>query len=152
MRRDKHNRAMQEYNGFGGNQTIRHIMSTIPDTLINNITGKQVGQVMSIRNASYHEGIGVGERHEQSDGCVWTGEALIPLEIIKQIKILEQTESKIVPCIYPDQSYRFGSIYHDAACTDRVWDPCGLPCKCEEGKYWMIETIKITKYTLNAKE
>jgi hypothetical protein len=56
MRSDKLARAMQEYNGFKGPQTLSHVMSTIPSDLCNELVGRQIGTVMSIRNAAYHEG------------------------------------------------------------------------------------------------
>jgi hypothetical protein len=47
---------MQAYDGFRGAQTVAHVLSTIPDDLIRGTTGRQAGQIMSIRNAAYHEG------------------------------------------------------------------------------------------------
>jgi len=47
---------MASYDGFKGQQTVSHVMSTIPHSLSSAITGNQLGQVMSIRNAAYHEG------------------------------------------------------------------------------------------------
>ena len=56
MRSDKYNRMIAAYDGFRGPQTVSHILSTIPIDLLAKITGKQAGQIMSIRNAAYHEG------------------------------------------------------------------------------------------------
>jgi len=56
MRSDKLNRMMIMYNGFKGHATVNHIMSNIPEELINQLTGKQLGLIMSALNKSYHQG------------------------------------------------------------------------------------------------
>jgi len=72
-------------------------MSTIPEELAENITGKQLGMVMSIRNAAYHEGKGAGL--EICDDCVWIPSPtpedpkagnLIPLAVLRAIKVEER--------------------------------------------------------------
>jgi hypothetical protein len=91
MRKDKWTRAMTQYDGWHGAATINHVMSTIPADLCAELTGKQIGRIMSIRNAAYHEGIKSGEQHNDTDGCVLTDAGLIPLDIVRQIKITKCT-------------------------------------------------------------
>jgi len=95
MRTDKYNRMIATYDGFKGAQTVAHVLSTIPADLLARITGKQAGQIMNIRNGAYHEGVAVGEKHDNTDGCIYIdGVGLIPLEIIRKIKIEESTEQR----------------------------------------------------------
>jgi len=94
MRSDKKSRAMSNYTGATGDRTVEHVLSTIPNSLIAHLTGKQVGQVMSIRNAAYHEGKAQGI--EIVDGCIYVdGIGLIPLSILQQIKISNRDHTTI---------------------------------------------------------
>jgi hypothetical protein len=56
MRSDKKNRMMANYNGFAGHQTVSHITSNIPTELLDQLTGKQLGLIMSALNKFYHQG------------------------------------------------------------------------------------------------
>ena len=95
MRTDKYKRALSHYNGFKGERTIEHVMSTIPAGLCNRLTGRDVGIVMSIRNAAYYEGRASLGGIDVCDDCVWLpwGSAdgindgmLVPISILRQIK------------------------------------------------------------------
>jgi len=92
---------MAAYDGFKGDQTVSHILSTIPNDLLASVTGKQAGQIMSIRNAAYHEGKHTGI--EICDDCAWIpapteddpkAGQLVPLEILRKIKIVESKETR----------------------------------------------------------
>lgn len=92
MRSDKRTRAMQEYDGFQGTQTVEHVMSSIPDSLCDDLTGRQVGKVMSIRNAAYQEGKRALDGIDLCDDCVWLpwggtegNGQLVPVEALKRI-------------------------------------------------------------------
>ena len=94
MRSDKAKRAMQAYSGHAGAETVSHVMSTIPTSLITKLTGKQVGQVMSIRNAAYHEGKSAAGA-EICDDAVWVAGKLIPLAVIAALSHKTATHTEI---------------------------------------------------------
>jgi hypothetical protein len=47
---------MQTYDGFKGRETVKAILAQIPDSLKQQLTGKQLGLVMSAVNKAYHNG------------------------------------------------------------------------------------------------
>jgi hypothetical protein len=95
MHSGKYNRMIATYDGFKGDQTIKAIESSIPEDLKRDLTGRQLGMVMSILHAAYQKGIARGEKHEDTDGCVYVdGVGLIPLDIIRQIKIVKTAGTK----------------------------------------------------------
>lgn len=92
MRTDKKNRMMAAYNGFTGHQTINHITSNIPTELINQLTGKQLGLIMSALNQSYHQGRASKGNVEMIDkSAIWIG-ALGKIYELDDIKRIEKTE------------------------------------------------------------
>lgn len=62
MRSDKIKRAIDQYNGFRGEQTLKNIMDIIPTTLCDQLVGRQIGVIMSAINAAYHYGKNDGTR------------------------------------------------------------------------------------------
>lgn len=56
MRTDKTNRMMQAYDGFRGDQTVRAVKDQIPSELFAQLTGHQLGLIMSAVNQAYHNG------------------------------------------------------------------------------------------------
>lgn len=49
-------RAIKEYKGFKGNQTMWAILEQIPEHLKRQLTGKQIGELMTIVYNSYQKG------------------------------------------------------------------------------------------------
>jgi len=52
-------RALKYYKGHQGNETIKHIehnISSVWETAINELNGRQYGLLMSVANQSYHDG------------------------------------------------------------------------------------------------
>jgi rubrerythrin len=52
----KHERMMAVYNGFKGTNTVNAVLEQIPDELKDQLTGRQLGLVMSAVNSAYHNG------------------------------------------------------------------------------------------------
>jgi hypothetical protein len=46
------------YTGFAGPQTIKAVLAQVPDNLRQRLTGAELGMVMSVANAAYHNEIG----------------------------------------------------------------------------------------------
>lgn len=102
MRTDKLARAMAEYDGHAGAATVGHVLSTIPESMQHDLTGRQVGKVMSIRNAAYHEGRASLGGLDLCDDCVWLpwggddGKGqLVPIAALAAIKIEETRVDRI---------------------------------------------------------
>jgi hypothetical protein len=49
-------RAISNYKGFKGQFTMKTILTSIPDELINGLTSKQLALVMETVNKAYHQG------------------------------------------------------------------------------------------------
>jgi hypothetical protein len=47
---------MTAYNGFKGSNTVNAVLEQIPDELKDQLTGRQLGLVMSAVNSAYHNG------------------------------------------------------------------------------------------------
>lgn len=56
MRADKYGRMIAAYNGHAGPMTIDAVRQYIPAELYRQLTGTQLGAVMSAINAAYHAG------------------------------------------------------------------------------------------------
>lgn len=71
----KNKNMMAAFNGFHGSVVISEIMSRIPAELLERLTGREIGLVMSAMNASYHAGrAATGAEVIDStvdDGAVW---------------------------------------------------------------------------------
>jgi len=156
MRSDKLGRAIAQYDGFKGHDTVRHVMSTIPADLQGSVTGKQLGIIMSIRNAAYQEGKSAAN---DNDGCVWIDEAndgagaLIPKSILPMIKTTETVKYTTKKTDTPSSSYNFNALYRDDACTDRIVDCLDAHYMQERGEcaYYRNQE-SIISYTLSAEE
>ena len=149
MRQDKYNRIIQQAQYHRGQRTVEHVLSTvINDPDIAQLPGRVIGKVANIRHAAYVEGKSQGL--EVIDGCVWIdGVGLIPLEIIREIKITDSTTQTIIRSDNPAHSYDWHTIYRDAACTDRIYD---RRIAVELTECWYIERLIHKTYTLNAVE
>lgn len=56
MRSDKRARMMRAYNGFSGPETVKAVLAQVPAELFAELTGKQLGAIMSAVNQAYHNG------------------------------------------------------------------------------------------------
>lgn len=83
---------LSTYDGFAGTRTLDAILSQIPAELQQRLTGKELGQVMSAVNTSYHNAKAACGA-EVVDDCVWVENKLIPLAAIKAITIDKKTET-----------------------------------------------------------
>lgn len=56
MNARKERNMMEAYKGFEGSQTVNAILSQIPDELLEQLSGKQIGMVMNAIKAAYNDG------------------------------------------------------------------------------------------------
>lgn len=88
----KNKNMMAAYDGFKGTQTVQAITEQIPSKLFERLTGKELGLVMSAVNKAYHNGkASAGATIE--DDCLWFDGRLIPVDAIKNIKMVSKTET-----------------------------------------------------------
>ena len=92
MRSDKYNRMIRQFNGHKGSITTAAVLDGMPETLLDRLTGAQLGDVMSAVNAAYHRGHAAAGT-EIVDDCVHVRDKLIPLAAIDAIAITEDTET-----------------------------------------------------------
>ena len=52
----KRKRMMENYSGFAGSQTIIAVLKQVPESLLDALTGKEIGLVMNAITAAYHAG------------------------------------------------------------------------------------------------
>lgn len=64
-------RAIKAYDGFKGQQTLSEVLAQVPDELIQALTGKQIGQVMSAIDKAYHNGRASTGAEMIDNNCVW---------------------------------------------------------------------------------
>lgn len=91
----KYKNMMKSYNGFKGNQTIKAVMNQIPNELFKQLTGHELGLVMSAINTAYHNGK-ADSGAEIIDDCLWYDNKLIPTQALSAIEIKETIETKNV--------------------------------------------------------
>ena len=152
MRHDKRNRMMQVMQCFPGPTTVAHVTQEImQDTeLVNDLTGKQLGKVANIRHKAYMDGKSMTAGLDVIDGCLWVPEVgLIPLETLRQIKVTNTINVKLVESDNPSHSYDYHDIYRDEACTDRIF---GRVVAMGLSKCWYKTRTSVTQYTLDARE
>jgi len=91
-------RAIKTYDGFKGQQTVSAVLAQVPDELIETLTGKQIGQIMSAINKAYHNG-GAATGTDVIDGdYVWIDvlDAGYDLDVLRRLKKTETRTDKIV--------------------------------------------------------
>lgn len=69
----KRDRMMAAYDGFKGPQTVNAVFSQIPEELQEQLTGRQLGLVMSAINRAYHTGVKKGEEEITDYICLPNG-------------------------------------------------------------------------------
>lgn len=67
----KRTHMMAAYNGFTGPQTISHVQSFIPEELFSQLTGRQLGLVLSAVNQAYHAGKTSAGAEMLDSNAVW---------------------------------------------------------------------------------
>lgn len=88
----KMDRALAAYDGFAGAATINAVLSYIPEDLRNQLTGHQLGLVMSAVNRAYHAGR-ASTGAEMIDGnCVWINSLNRALEWTEEGAVYEPRE------------------------------------------------------------
>lgn len=90
----RYTRMMAAYDGFKGGRTVKAVLDQIPDELQRQLTGKQLGMVMSVVNRAYHNGRASLGGVDIQDDCVWlpwggreNKGQLIPIAALKSIKV-----------------------------------------------------------------
>ena len=63
-------RALKEYKGFRGSQTMWAILNQIPDNLKEQLTSKQIGEMMTIIDNSYQQGRADERKELEENGLV----------------------------------------------------------------------------------
>jgi hypothetical protein len=81
--------TLANYDGHKGPVTINAVISQIPDALRKQLTGAQLGMVMSAINKAYHAGL-TARSHTNigiSDDCAWLpwNQILVPVAALKAI-------------------------------------------------------------------
>jgi hypothetical protein len=89
----KRERVMANYEGFKGNATVDHIERNIktawPDAYTD-LTGVKYGKLMTVANASYHDGRN-NTGADCKEGLIVAGDVIIPLEIARRITTTIET-------------------------------------------------------------
>jgi hypothetical protein len=102
----RYTRMMSTYDGFKGERTVESVLSQIPAELQKQLTGKQLGMVMSAVNKAYHNGKASLGGISIEDDCIWFpwgGEdnkgQLIPIAALKTIRLTttRETQSHTAP-------------------------------------------------------
>ena len=153
----KINRAVAAYSGHKGSATVAHVLSTVPETLIADVTSRQLAVIMSLRNGAYHEAKASGI--EIVDDCAWIpcptsddpkAGKLIPLAVLRSVGVTSTLIRNIVPCDCPRHYYDYNELYRNQDGTDRIWDR--MEAYSYTGPCWMLERSNRTTYTLDTTE
>jgi len=149
MRSDKYNRIINTAQYHRGPQTVAHVLSTVTnDPEIAALPGRIIGKIANIRHNAYIEG--KINTIEIIDGCAYIdGVGLIPLDILRGIKITCHQTRKVVHSDNPSHSYNWHAIYRDKECTQRVWDRSEAMYLTE---CYYTETTATRQYTLDQTE
>ena len=103
MRSDKFNRAMAEYKGFKGTQTVQHVERIMTAAGLDEakLTGQQWGQIMQAVNEAYHEGR-ASTGAEVFDGLVISGDCVAPLKAVRKISRQYNSDANETAIFYND--------------------------------------------------
>jgi hypothetical protein len=83
----KQSRAMANYEGFKGEATVAHVERNIKavwPTAYTDLTGVKYGKLMTVADASYHDGCN-STGAECIEGLIVAGDVIIPLELARRI-------------------------------------------------------------------
>jgi len=82
----KHKNMMAAYDGFAGPDTVEAVKVFVPVALFDQLTGKQLGFVMSAINEAYQAGKASCKCEVIDDDAIWIDQlqALVPIEDIKK--------------------------------------------------------------------
>lgn len=86
-RQTRWTRTMVAYDGFKGERTVQAVLTQIPEDLQRQLTGKQLGMVMSAVNKAYHNGKDACGCEIIDGDAIWINSlnALVELSDIKAI-------------------------------------------------------------------
>jgi hypothetical protein len=154
MRSDKYARVLEGIKGHKGAATVDAILSTVLTGSIPDLPGRVIGEIANIRHNAYIEGRSRGL--DICDNCVWIpdpaaddGGQLIPLAVLRAIKIAKTTKTNIMHTDNPRHSYQWHTIYSDPECTQVVRDGWRAT---EMTEAWYKETTYETSYTVDFTE
>jgi len=95
----KRDRALEHYNGHQGASTVGHVEKNIESvwpTAYQDLTGDQYGKLMSVANASYHDGkIDAGAWRDS--GLIGFDDVCVPAALLELIRKVERVQHDYKP-------------------------------------------------------
>ena len=138
MQTRKYNNMIQSYTGFRGTATVADIVSRIPDTLKDWLTGKQLGVVMDAIHAAY-QSCKAQAGAWASEGLIGRGDKSIPTAVYDRVSVTTEAVTRYVPGYHPVASTHYrkdGDQYVEISNeTARVWAQGGREVYRQESDY-----------------